>query len=522
MNRTLKVALLAGVSVIALSSAAMAQSTWVPFQNDESATALTVPGGATAPGTPYVNAPGATPTTIGAYELTSPNGIDTTIAQSKVVDSHGNSIVTYGNELAATGAFVGTGTGTNGQYLLDTAGHIVSAATVAANGSNFDASGACTANCGTYKNTGALTGFVAPTAHDSLAVWTPVSYSMETAASTAATHSQIAGIAANSYLIDGNGKLVSTSAATAAGLTATSSATDIAAAGFTQVLQGTIDQKATAASVASTDYAFTKVAAVAVVGNSQTIAGPGSLVQQNTDSTGKVTNSTAIGPNGIAIADTVTGNTSTLTPGKLTLGYGGVPGVGITLDATVDPVLTVSGGTPATTTTISNGDVTAGNSLKVGTGANTTTISGGNVTTTGTVTAAKVSAPVISTQDSTGTVYGNVGNTLTSYGNTLTTDGAAIKALNGEVANAQSTANKALNSAAIVAAMPQLHFAPSDWLSVGVGGADAQGTGAWALAAGALIRPNVMLGVKGGMSGNTGVVAASGSISFGGNSVPLK
>ena len=165
--------------------------------------------------------------------------------------------------------------------------------------------------------------------------------------------------------------------------------------------------------------------------------------------------------------------------------------------------------TPTGLTT--TGTVTA-NTLTDGAG---TTISGGVVT------ANAVGAGV----GSFGTLYAgsmDVGATLVSYGDRLNADDAAIKMLGGQVAHAQDTANKALSAAAITAALPQLHFAPGDWLSVGVGGADAGGTGAWSLAAGALVRPNIMLNIKGGMSGNTGVIAGGGSISFGGGYSPLK
>ena len=502
MNRTLKVALLAGVSVIALSSAAMAQA----FTNDE----VAIQSGGN-PWTPVAAIPGLTaPTTNGAYVLSGPEGLITT-SVANAVGANGAPTVTYGSEASAT-TYVAPatnpgnvgGTYAAGSYVIDSSGALISTANQAA----------CTATTCTW---------VAPAATDNAVAWQKVTYAMETNGAVSGTLASGGTVpatnTANTYS-PGDVLLTSTGAlATAANqCTATAKCSYTAATNF--------DAKATAASVAATDYAYTSAAPSAVLkngANSAAIIGGGVVLGNANGQT------TAAGPGGIATIDGTTGNTSTLTPGKLTLGYGGVPGVGITLDSTVDPVVTVSNGTASGTTTISNGDVTAGNSLKVGTGANTTTISGGNVTTTGTVTASAVSAGVISTQDSHGTGYGNVGDTLTSQQGQITNNAAGISNLNslyhtqqGEINAVDAKANKALQSAAITASLPQLHFANGDWLSVGVGGADAGGTGAWALAAGALIRPNVMIGVKGGMSGNTGVVAASGSISFGGGNVPLK
>jgi hypothetical protein len=52
--------------------------------------------------------------------------------------------------------------------------------------------------------------------------------------------------------------------------------------------------------------------------------------------------------------------------GLVTLTNGSNPAQTITLNANADPVFTVSGGTPATTTTVDNGNVTAGGNVKVG------------------------------------------------------------------------------------------------------------------------------------------------------------
>ena len=245
---------------------------------------------------------------------------------------------------------------------------------------------------------------------------------------------------------------------------------------------------------------------------------------------GKSGASTAVGTGGIAIVDK-NGNTGNVSAG----GAAWTSSAGsVVIDA--DPSVTVTNANgyakmQANGTTI--GFVTAD------THGNQTAVTPTGLTTTGTVTAntltdgagTTISGGVVTANavgagvGSFGTLYAgsmDVGATLVSYGDRLNADDAAIKMLGGQVAHAQDTANKALSAAAITAALPQLHFAPGDWLSVGVGGADAGGTGAWSLAAGALVRPNIMLNIKGGMSGNTGVIAGGGSISFGGGYSPLK
>ncbi len=92
-------------------------------------------------------------------------------------------------------------------------------------------------------------------------------------------------------------------------------------------------------------------------------------------------------PNGFATL-TITGNqnqgNSAIGGGAVTLT--GKPGETITLDATKDPVITVTNGTAAGTASISNGNVAAGNSLQVGTGANTVNVINGTVTAPGTIT----------------------------------------------------------------------------------------------------------------------------------------
>ena len=202
---------------------------------------------------------------------------------------------------------------------------------------------------------------------------------------------------------------------------------------------------------------------------------------------------------------------------------------GVTLENRDGSKTSVGSGGLATTGTVtasSGGKTTvlASDGVSVSEGSNQTTVTASGVTTTGTVSAAVVSAGVLST-----TGYADVGSTLTSYGAQIDANTAGISNLNnlykaqqGQIDAVNRKASKALESAAIVASLPQLHFGPGDTISVGAGIADAGGTGGWSLAAGALITPHVMVGLKGGMSGNTGVIAATGSMSFGGGASPLK
>ena len=126
--------------------------------------------------------------------------------------------------------------------------------------------------------------------------------------------------------------------------------------GYTWTANGQPDPTATAKSVASANYAFTQVQAAAVIGNSQTIAAPGSLVQQNTDSKGNVLASTGVGPAGVTVADK-NGNTTTV-------GASSISVVGPNGSVTIaDPSVIVTNGTAAGTTNITNGTVVAGTSV---------------------------------------------------------------------------------------------------------------------------------------------------------------
>ena len=314
-------------------------------------------------------------------------------------------------------------------------------------------------------------------------------------------------------LLDPNGNIVQNSATPG----------EIAAGHWEQASATDSQATKTSLSVPSQDVVVDHVksrSAVTATGANHTDSAAGGVVYSTTDKTGVAQAWTSAGPGGVIVANK-TGSSSTMTAGQIAL-TGATAGYGITLDANADPIITVTNGTAAGTTTIHNGDVSAGSSMTVGTGSNKTTISGGNIATSGTVSASSVVATTGSFDTLSTTGYADVGVTLTSYGSQLAADGTAIKMLNGQVVNAQNTANKALAAAAIGAALPTLHWAPGDWLAVAAGGADAGGQGAWGLSAGALVTPRLAVSIKGGQSGNTGVVAGQVSYSFGGGNYPLK
>jgi hypothetical protein len=345
--------------MVGLSNAAMAESVQQPFANGEDAVYVqgTFPTGdipsVTGPvdpsplgfGTagkfaPYAGAPGAQKTTEGAFMVLDSNG-KAILASVGIVGADGTVHGTYANESAYATylATAGNGPDTNGEIC------------VIGGGASFaNTTGAHTCGTGNLQK---------PTDADNNIKWKAVDYAHETnyvASATLAASSTVP--TTNTIGSSGSGKVLVTSA----GLLAISAADCSATAKCSYESSTTVDTKATAAVVPAADYRITRVAAAAVIGNSQTIAGPGSLVQQNTDPTGKVTDRTGVGPTGVTVTDK-DGNSTAVTAGKTVLN---APGKGsITLDATADPVLTVTDSTFHGTTTIHNGDVAVGNSLTV-------------------------------------------------------------------------------------------------------------------------------------------------------------
>ena len=314
-------------------------------------------------------------------------------------------------------------------------------------------------------------------------------------------------------LLDPNGNIVQNSATPG----------EIAAGHWEQASATDSQATKTSLSVPSQDVVVDHVksrSAVTATGANHTDSAAGGVVYSTTDKTGVAQAWTSAGPGGVIVANK-TGSSSTMTAGQIAL-TGATAGYGITLDANADPIITVTNGTAAGTTTIHNGDVSAGSSMTVGTGSNKTTISGGNIATSGTVSASSVVATTGSFDTLSTTGFSDVGATLTSYGSRLNADDTAIKMLSNKANAAYSKATSAQNSVAIVAAFPELHFAPGDMFAVGVGGADAGGTGAWAAPAAMQVSPRFTVGIRGGSAKNTGVFAGSMSYSFGGGGAFLK
>jgi hypothetical protein len=552
------VALLAGGSVIALSSAAMAQ------------TPLGLVGESTVPQI-LVDGTGAAISGAGNVDAT-----------GKVIASY-QADTNYGIALAGTG-------GNANEILVDSTGKIV------------------TVQPAGYSPTGAAPAgysWAASAALDPNIKFVQPTYGNETYVAPVATATNGGG--GNYFINTSTGVLANPGQLTAAGITGASTPAQIAAAGFGLVSPTATDPKATFAELQAEWQA--KAIVNHAAGNIYSLTPGGTPANQTYTPTGgdvfsnSTSQATTAGPGGVQVIDLAKG-TSTLTASSLAIQDGTAGGHTSQVTASgatfaspqgsvtiaSDPSVTVA--TPQSTAQLSANGNTAGVSASNATGAvqvgvNGTaaglavtnangsamvgtlnggapgfvTIDGGGHTTFGvngatgdlyasnsvttntvnastvnagtvkatTVKATSVQATVLSTEDSHGLVYANVGDALTSQQGQITSNTAGIANLNslyhtqqGEINAVDAKASKALQSAAVTAALPQLHFANGDWLSVGVGGADAGGSGAWALAAGALVQPNIMVGIKGGMSGNTGVIAASGSWSIGGRNAPLK
>ena len=129
----------------------------------------------------------------------------------------------------------------------------------------------------------------------------------------------------------------------------------------------------------SSNYSFQTLSQAAVTQASDksasTTAVPGGAIYQNNKG-----NYTTVGAGGVTVQDPK-GNTSALTGGLLNLTNGANPKAGITLDATVDPVVTVTnGGGPLTVsrTVINNGSITSTEGL-LNANAGSTNIDGSSV-----------------------------------------------------------------------------------------------------------------------------------------------
>ncbi len=344
--------LLAGVSAAAILAAGPVYSQTTPqqFTNDGEYyySGSGSPQGSNVSPSGITQIPGLTPDTSGAYVVTSVNNNGpVTTTNTGALGANGVPQVTYASESAAAGAFVANntqasstltgagGTWTAGDYLISSSGAMVQGTI-----------GAVTSACGNADGTGCT--WVAPTAANSHAAWTTVTYSQETAYTSAAQGAS--GQAGKVLVNNSTGAMMTATYATANSVDLTSGT---APTGWTWTGAGAADVKATAASVAPTYYAFTQAdvatspaPVVATSGAASTTSLPGGVVYANSAG-----NYAAIGPDGSYFH----GASSTWTDG-----------------------------TAAGTTVINNGVVTAGTSVTVGTGSNTTAIVGNQVTIGGT------------------------------------------------------------------------------------------------------------------------------------------
>jgi hypothetical protein len=212
---------------------------------------------------------------------------------------------------------------------------------------------------------------------------------------------------------------------------------------------------------------------------------PGTPYVPSFTATDPVTGGSATaGPNGAAFAN---GSAST------SVAAGGVSTNGtVTATTLSDGAGTTITGGSVTTNSLNAGSVTA-TTISDGAG---TTITGGTVTTNtvtagtvnattvnaGSVTANSVSATTLSTQDSHGFVYANVGDTLTAYGHHIAANTAGIANLNalysaqqGQINNLNHRMDKAYGGIAMATAFEAPQVDPGKHFGFSVNYADFAG-----------------------------------------------
>ena len=524
-------ALLTGASALALlTGGALAQGVVNPpfVPNDVYTVGGNAPKGADLTN---INVPGAgilAPNMTGVVE--DMTGTPILASQPGVLNTNGTPVsTTYGAEATATSYVapavdpgnVGGGYAA-GSYVINASGQLVTPAQEAA----------CTpATCT----------FVAPSATDPLKSfqWVPATYSNDPgyAASSAVASGLTSANSTGTYTA-GDVALTSTGAIATSGAqcTATAKCTFAAANANDPALASPTNYTAKVVTTQPQGQGYGKVSTNQGSHTSTTSVAGGAVYANDTGQTA------AIGAGGVTIASK-TGKTGTVTAdgaqwtssqGSVTISadpYVSVstPQAGATLGANGNAAGVTAGNangyvsmgvngssigfvavntvTGASTSVTPDGVNTSG-SVTVGSGSHKTVVSNGNITTTGTVTASSVVASTgfFDTLSTTG--YSDVGATLRA-------DDAAIKMLNNKADAAYSKATTAQNSAAIVAAFPPLQFANNDMFAVGIGGADAGGTGAWAASAAMKFTPRFTVGISGGQANSTGVVAIHGSYSFG-------
>ena len=248
----------------------------------------------------------------------------------------------------------------------------------------------------------------------------------------------------------------------------------------------------------------------------------GTLDVTGATTTHGITNTGALNQTGVATftttdpaqgSSTVTGGLISLTSPAAT--HPGAPGTGgITLDATVDPVLTVTNGTAAGTTTINNGAVTAGTSVSTPLlGATVANIGTANVGTTNTTNLNVAPGGSVNMGDN---VVHGVGDPI--VGTDAANKGYVDRGL-----------NKAYEGTAIALALSQPIFAPGQsWaIRAGYGGFESANAGGVSVA-GIIGRDwfgaGTTIAIDGGVGFADNVVAgkAGVTIGFGGGYVPMK
>ncbi len=266
-----------------------------------------------------------------------------------------------------------------------------------------------------------------------------------------------------------------------------------------------------------------------VVSLGQVQVGPSATgVTLNTDGTSTFNNTATFNGTGANAGTntTVNGALATLT---------GTSGQSITLNAVADPVLTVTNGTVAGTTTINNGVVTAGTSVNAPTG-NFTTVNATTVhaTTVDATTANVTTANVTNANISNSLAVANGANV--NLGDNVV-HGVATPIVGTDAANkayVDTTLNKGLNKAyegtamALAISQPILMNGQSFAVRAGWGDYESQSAGGVSVA-GVVARDLFGYGstvvLDGGVGfGNSGDVAGKAGVTFGfgGGAAPLK
>jgi trimeric autotransporter adhesin len=211
---------------------------------------------------------------------------------------------------------------------------------------------------------------------------------------------------------------------------------------------------------------------------------------------------TILGSN--VISSDSSGNIGIFNGGLLRLTNGANPKAQITLDATVDPVLTVTNGTAAGTTTINNGAVTAGTSVTVGTNANNqTVINNGSVTTNSVQVNNNLTVAPGANVDFGGNALHGVGPGV------LGTDAVNVNQLNSAVSTLNKRIDKADQGIAIAMAVQNPILTGSDRFGVSVNWGDFAGNNAVGFAAAGVVGQNLFgtgekMAVTGGFGFGTG------------------